>query len=153
VGDGGSAIVNLRQLHTYIGLFIAPSVIFFALTGSLQLFNLHEAHGPYHPPPLIERLGRVHKDQVFALNDDDHAGPPAPGAKADAGPPAPADHMDTSPGLTTLLLKWFFLTVALGLVTSTGIGLWLGLTHVRHKRVGWILLIAGAVIPVALLLI
>jgi hypothetical protein len=145
--------VNVRQLHTYIGLFIAPSIIFFALTGSLQLFNLHEAHGAYRPPPILERLGRVHKDQVFAPNDDD-AGPP-PAAKSDgaaSAPPAHADHMDTSPGLSTYLLKWFFLFVALGLVASTGLGLWLGLTHVRHKRVGWILLVVGAAIPLVLLL-
>jgi len=147
--------VNVRQLHTYIGLFIAPSILFFALTGSLQLFNLHEAHGGYHPPPILERLGRVHKDQVFALDDDD-AGPPPPAAKPDgAAPPPPQhpDHMDTTPGLPTLLLTWFFLAGALGLVTSTSLGLWLGLTHVRHKRVGWVVLAAGAAIPLVLLLI
>ena len=148
--------MNVRQLHTYIGLFIAPSIIFFALTGSLQLFNLHESHGGYHPPPILERLGRVHKDQVFALDDhDDDAGPP-PAAKPDgatSAAPAQPDHMDTAPGLPTYLLKWFFLIVALGLVVSTSLGLWLGLTHVRRKRVGWILLIAGAVIPIVLLVI
>ncbi len=144
--------MNLRQLHTYIGLFIAPSVIFFALTGSLQLFNLHESHGPYHAPPILERLGRVHKDQVFALEKhDDDAGPPS-AAKA-AAPDQQADQMDTSPGLSTYLLKWFFLFVALGLVVSTCLGLWLGLTHVRRKRVGWSLLVAGAAIPLFLLLI
>jgi hypothetical protein len=146
--------VNVRQLHTYIGLFIAPSIIFFALSGSLQLFNLHESHGAYHPPPILERLGRVHKDQVFTLDDD--AGPP-PGAtkpdRAASAAPDHPDHMDTAPGLPTYLLKWFFLAVALGLVVSTGLGLWLGLTHVRHKRIGWIILIAGAAIPVVLLLI
>jgi len=147
-----SNTVNVRQLHTYIGLFIAPSILFFALTGSLQLFNLHESHGAYHPPPLIERLGRVHKDQVFALDDDD-AGPPAAPGGATHAAPEPPDHMDTSPRLSTYLLKWFFLAVALGLVTSTSLGLWLGLTHVRHKRVAWIVLITGAAIPIALLLI
>jgi hypothetical protein len=146
--------VSVRQLHTYIGLFIAPSIIFLALTGSLQLFNLHESHGAYHPAPILERLGRVHKDQVFALDDD--AGPPPAAAKPDgaaSATPAHPDHMDTAPGLPTLLLKWFFLAVAFGLVVSTSLGLWLGLTHVRHKRVGWIILIAGAAIPSALLLI
>jgi hypothetical protein len=149
--------VNVRQLHAYIGLFIAPSIIFFALTGSLQLFNLHESHGAYHPPPIIERLSRVHKDQVFALDHhDDDAGPPPSAAKPDgatSATPAHPDHMDTAPGLSTYVLKWYFLIVAFGLVVSTCLGLWLGLTHVRHKRIGWIILIAGAAIPLLLLLI
>jgi hypothetical protein len=149
-----SDTVNLRQLHTYVGLFIAPSVIFFALSGSLQLFNLHESHGAYHPPPILERLSRVHKDQVFALDehDDDAADSPPSAAKAPAGEAADHHH-DDEPKLPTYLLKWFFLSVALGLVSSTCLGLWLGLTQARHQRVGWILLIAGAAIPIALLLI
>lgn len=56
----------VRKLHTYVGMFIAPSVIFFALSGALQLFHLHEARGSYHPPPLIEMLGSLHKDQVLS---------------------------------------------------------------------------------------
>jgi hypothetical protein len=50
-------------------------------------------------------------------------------------------------------LKWFFLVVALGLATSTSLGLWMGLTHVRHKRTGWVLLAAGVIVPVALVII
>jgi len=57
--------VRLRQWHSYIGLFIAPSVIFFSLTGALQLFSLHEAHGTYQPPAILEKLASVHKDQVL----------------------------------------------------------------------------------------
>ena len=149
--------MNVRQLHTYIGLFIAPSIMFFALTGSLQLFNLHESHGAYSPPPILERLGRVHKDQVFALDHhDDDAGPPPVSGKAHvgaAGAAAHHHHHDDGPKLHTYLLKWFFLAVALGLVVSTSLGLWLGLTHVRRNRLGWGLLIAGAAIPLVLLLI
>ena len=144
--------MNIRQLHAYIGLFIAPSVLFFALTGSLQIFSLHEAHGSYTPPALIEKLSSIHKDQVFAASHHhDHAAPPSSAAKAAA--PKHDDDDDKGPALGTVLLKWYFLAVALGLVTSTCFGLWIGLTHVIHKRVGWILLIAGAMIPVVLLLI
>ena len=141
--------MNVRQLHTYIGLFIAPSVLFFALTGSWQLFNLHEAHGGYKPPAIVAMLSKVHKDQVFALEHEDA---PPPGA-APAAADALEHHHDDQPRLGTVLLKWFVLAVAFGLMTSTGLGLWLGLTHVRHGRIGWFLLAAGAVIPVALLLI
>ena len=63
---------TIRQWHSYIGLFTAPSVLFFALTGALRLFHPHEAHGDYKPLPLIEKLGPVHKNQEFA------AGPRVP---------------------------------------------------------------------------
>jgi hypothetical protein len=142
--------MNLRQLHTYIGLFIAPSVLFFALTGALQIFGLHEANGDYAPAPIVEKLSRVHKDQVFALGEHHHE-PPKAAAPAGGKPPAAPD--DDGPSLPTMLLKWFFLVVALGLTASTSLGLWIGLTHVRHRKTGWIVLAAGAVIPVALLLI
>src|ERR1700722_17285147 len=81
-------MLTLRQWHTYIGAFIAPSVLFFAFTGALQLFSLHEAHGAYTPPAAVEALGRIHKDQTWeapapagsmhaadARDRDHHAGP------------------------------------------------------------------------------
>jgi hypothetical protein len=147
--------VNIRQLHAYIGLFIAPSVLFFALTGALQIFSLHEAHGTYTPPALIEKLSSVHKDQVFRAKADQ--GPPDAKAPTTAHKPkasAPkADQEHKGASLGTTLLKWFFLVVALSLVTSTCLGAWIGLTHVKHKRFAWMLLLAGAALPVVLLLI
>ena len=140
----------LRQWHGYIGAFIAPSVIFFALTGSLQLFNLHEAHGGYHPAQLIEKLARLHKDQVFAV-DHDRGPPQAEPAKnaAAGGPSAPEE--DDRPGVSTYLLKWLFLVVALGLVVSTVFGVWIGLTRPRGRTATISLLVAGCALPLLLL--
>jgi len=140
----------IRQWHSYIGALIAPSVIFFALTGSLQLFSLHEAHGSYHPPPLIEELSSVHKDQIFRPGH--HHGPP--GAEQHAGPGMPlhAGDKDDEPALHTFLLKCFFLIVALGLATSSLLGIWINLTRARGRLVNVSLLAAGTVIPLILLL-
>ena len=30
----------IRQLHVYISVFVAPSLLFFALTGALQTFRI-----------------------------------------------------------------------------------------------------------------
>jgi hypothetical protein len=138
---------SIRTWHTYLGIFIAPSVLFFAVTGSLQIFSLHEAHDAYVPPPLIEKLASVHRDQVFALkaHDDDHADEHA----ADAHAATPPEH-EEEPSLATTLLKYFFLLVAVSLCVSTSLGLWLGLTHVRHKRLGWWLLTVGIILPASL---
>ncbi len=143
-------MASIRTWHMYLGILIAPSVIFFALTGALQIFNLHEAHGSYEPPALIEKLSSVHKDQVFKLKEH-HEKPPEPGAgPAAAGNTPPPEEPEAGPALGTELLKWFFLAVALALTTSTLLGLWIGLTHFRGKRVGWWLLAAGIAVPAAL---
>ena len=138
----------LRQIHTWIGVFIAPSVLFFALTGALQLFSLHEAHGAYRPPPLVVRLSLLHKDQVFNF-------PPqkqrlATAAKA-AKPAAPPKDKTQDWPLSAVALKWFSLAVAGGLMVSTSLGLWIAFTQGRNKPLLWGLLAAGAALPVLLL--
>jgi len=149
-------MISIRRRHSYIGLFIAPSVLFFSLTGATQLFSLHEAHGKYQPPAIVEKLSSVHKDQVFAFGN--HHAPPdsvpeagKPPVKAQS-PPATEDDGDKIE-LSTLMLKGFFLLVALCLALSTGFGLWMGLTQMHTKRIGWLLVAAGSLIPVTLLLI
>jgi hypothetical protein len=137
--------ISIRRWHSYIGLFIAPSVLFFSLTGAVQLFSLHEAHGKYRPPAVVEKLSSVHKDQVFAFGN--HHAPP----DSDAQQPAAADDEDKT-DFSTLMLKGFFLLVALCLALSTSFGLWMGLTQAARKRTGWLLVGAGTLIPVALLL-
>jgi hypothetical protein len=139
---------SIRTWHTYLGILIAPSVLFFALTGSLQIFSLHEAHDTYVPPQVLEKLASVHKDQVFALkaHDDDHHHDEDAADEHGANPP---EH-EEEPALATTLLKYFFLLVATALCVSTLLGLWLGLTHIRHKRVGWWLLAVGIIVPASL---
>jgi hypothetical protein len=146
-------MMSTRQLHAYIGLFIAPSVLFFALTGALQLFDLHEAHGDYQPFALIEKLSSVHKGQVFAFGDHHVTDPGSETQKPAAGTAGGAAEDEDKTELSTVLLRCFFLLVALCLVLSTALGLWIGLTQTRRRRVSWVLLLAGALIPVGLLLL
>jgi hypothetical protein len=147
-------VTTMRRWHSYIGLFIAPSVLFFALTGAAQLFSLHEEHGNYKPPAIMEKLSSVHKDQVFALG---HHAQPAPdegsGEPGVAPAPRSADEDGDKPELSTLLLKIFFLVVALGLTLSASLGLLIGLTQTRSKRIAWIIVVAGTLLPVGLLIL
>jgi hypothetical protein len=143
---------GLRRWHSYIGLFIAPSVLFFALTGAVQIFNLHEAHGGYQPPVWIEKLSAVHKDQVFRKPEDHHDDAAGPAASAAGGAaPAAEDEEDRVSG-PTLALKWFCLLVALGLTGSTSIGIWMGITQLRPRSTAWALLLTGALLPLCLLI-
>jgi uncharacterized iron-regulated membrane protein len=150
---------TLRQWHAYVGMFIAPSVLFFSLTGVIQIFNLHEAHGSYHPAVLLEKLSGVHRDQAFEKpHDHDAPDHDAPGADAPraaasaAGGQPPADE-DEKQSVSTYVLKWFFTIVSLGLVASTLIGIWMGTTQTRRKGLAWMLLIAGTVVPIGLLIV
>ena len=60
----------LRQLHLYLGCFFAPLIAFFAFTGLLQTYGLHEApkNAP-QPPAWIKSLAMVHKHQNLARNE------------------------------------------------------------------------------------
>ncbi len=140
----------IRRWHSYLGLFIGPSVLFFSITGAVQLFGLHEAHGMYRPPALVEKLSSVHKDQVFALGDHHAEAGAEDEAVVDAKQPLANDDSDRKP-LSTLLLKWFFLLIALSVTVSTILGLLIGLTLPHLARVGWLLVAAGALIPAGLL--
>jgi hypothetical protein len=152
--DGAMTSIFLRRWHSYIGLFIAPSVLFFAITGAIQIFNLHEAHGSYRPAILLEKLSAVHKDQVFEEPRDHQPPDEQPAAASDHGGGAqPADDDDDKVSAATLALKWFFFVVSVGLTLSTSIGIWIGVTQIRAKRGAWTSLSAGVLIPVILLLL
>ena len=148
-------MMKIRLWHSYLSLITAPSIIFFALTGIVQIFSLHEARGTYHPPAFIEKMGRVHKDQVFALNPE-RAAPPAAAAEASPAPMAEHHHDvddDQVAMIPVYLLKWFFTLVALSLTITAGLGLYIGLTNARRKKTGWVLVAIGAIIPILLILI
>jgi hypothetical protein len=137
--------VLLRRIHTWVGMLIAPSVLFLAATGSLQLFSLHEAHGDYTPPSLFVVLGSLHKDQKL----------PAPlHAERKASKAGPADHHDgheAAPKPATIILKIVFLGVAAGLVFSTLLGLWMALQDRLRRRTNLVLLGVGLLLPVLLI--
>jgi hypothetical protein len=150
-------IVWVRKLHLYSGVLFAPAILFFAVTGLIQVFNLHKPQPAtgYQPPALVLRLGALHKDQTFTLP---HKGDGAKAAKkhgdggkatapAEAAPPHPPEPM----GLAQALLKGFAAAVAVGLVAATLLGLYMAY---RFNRSLWLvggLFIAGIVVPVILI--
>jgi hypothetical protein len=142
-------LMQIRAIHTYVGMLIAPAVLFFACTGILQIYSLHEAHGAYTPPPIVEKLGRLHKDQVFALGH--RAPPPAAAAPSHAPKPAtPPSGEGRHVKLATILLKLFFTAIAVGLIGSTCAGVWMALRQPAKRRLHLLLLLTGAAVPLVL---
>jgi hypothetical protein len=133
----------IRQIHVYVSVFIAPSLIFFALTGALQTFRIPDRKDA---PPLIAKLARVHRDDVFALKPPPLKKPEAE-AKKPKAPPAPKP----KPKAATTALKWFFVLVSLATVVSAVLGVWMALLYNRRKGLLLILLLAGVAVPVLLL--
>ena len=144
-----ATMMFVRRVHTFLGMLIAPSVIFFAVTGALQLYHLHESYPGYKPAPLIEKLGRVHKDQEFAMRPKRRP-PPKAGDSKPQGPQAEKSQ-EKGPPRSALMLKVFFLAVSLSLTASTLLGVWVGLTQSRSRGLSLVLLIIGAAVPVAIL--
>ena len=131
----------IRRLHGYIGMLTAPTLLFFALTGVLQIYRLHEAHGAYRPPAVISILGQFHKNQEIR--------PPRTGSRPEHkgdGQHAPLPPLK----LKTTLLRAFFALAAASLAVSTVLGVWMGLLDRRRRLLHLILLVAGTALPLLL---
>jgi hypothetical protein len=51
-----ASLKSIRIMHRYPGLFFPPTILFFAITGGLQMFELHEtARGSTYVPPKNPR--------------------------------------------------------------------------------------------------
>ncbi|HEY6413822.1 MAG TPA: PepSY domain-containing protein [Edaphobacter sp.] len=144
-----------RLIHLYLGVFITPALIFFAFTGALQTFSLHETTrgSSYKPPAWIVTLGQLHKKQttvvpVRKLPPPEKAATPAD--KSQRGSGAPAQPTPAVPKPHTLPLKIFFLLVSIGLFTSTISGLYLSYKYIRNRCLVTAVLVAGTVIPIIL---
>jgi len=136
-------MASIRIWHSYLGMVLAPSILFFALTGLLQIFSLHEAHGHYKPAALVEKFSSLHKDQVFEAK-----APEPESSEADAKP-----QEEQLKPVSVYILKWFFALVAVGLMLSTVLGVWMGLKGTLRRRTHLWLLATGAVLPIVLTVI
>ena len=149
----------VRQAHLYIGVFIAPALLFFAFTGAVQTLSLHESAGSsYTPPGWLERMGQLHKDQNIQLRKRQAPKPVPPVASTVSAVPtrAAAPLKAPEPGLAAkerqhLPEKIFFLLVSLGLFTSTLTGIFMAYRYERGKLLVTALLVAGIAIPLLLL--
>ena len=142
----------IRQFHLYVGTLFAPAIIFFALSGVVQVVGLHEARGGAQPAAWIATMARVHKDQTLTApkhahddHDVDHAADKPPKAAAhDKSEAKPAPHYG---------FKAFVLLMALGMITSAGLGIAIALRNRATRKIALILLAIGTVLPILLLFV
>lgn len=144
---------RLRQLHLYLGALFAPAILFFAFSGALQEFGLHEARpgSAARPAEWIVRLAAVHKHQTLATPPDRRARPAASRPRHGGLATEPAEAIPPVP-VRTLMLRVFFAAAAAGLSVTTLIGLYLAFRFARHPRLAGMLLLLGLAAPLLLLL-
>lgn len=143
----------IRQTHLYLGVFIAPAVLFFAFTGVLQTFSLHEysRDGNYRPANWIVVLAQIHKKQIAQLpqRKSELQKPPQDGSSSARKQIAVSDPV-SRPSLNALFLKLFFLLVGIGLVSSTFSGLYMSWKYCRNRFVLSFLFLTGIGLPIVL---
>ena len=115
----------LRLIHLYLGCFFAPLLLFFVGTGATQVFDLHESKkdGSYRAPAVLEALSEVHLHQRL------------PGRGPERSMP----------------FRWFSVVMALGIVTTTALGIIMAFRFSQKPRVVWGMLAAGTLLPAAFL--
>jgi hypothetical protein len=149
----GATQKRLRNLHNWFGIFFAPGVLFFALSGLLQTIGLHES-GPSRQPAAawIGLLASVHKEGEAAL-------PKAPSPdqrnpRASAAPSRDHDHGDDHDhGGGFAPFKVYVLLLSVSLIASTLTGVAVALANPAARRPTWVLLSVGCLVPLLLLII
>jgi hypothetical protein len=112
----------IRNIHLYLGVFFAPLLMFFLITGCWQTFELNHSSdqpGGYQSPVLIRSLSEVHTDQRWI---DGHLKP------------------DSSIPFRTLILL-----MSLGLLDTTILGIIMAFKYTRPWGLG--LYICGSLHP------
>jgi hypothetical protein len=170
-----------RVTHLYIGVFIAPALLFFAFTGALQTFGLHETnrdHPNYKPAHWIAVISQLHKKQTTVLPvrrvapaapaiaagdavggtgkrgvGGDGLGGVKPSEAGRAAASVPSSPSAAAPSRHPLPLRLFFLVVCVGLFVSTLTGLTMSYSYHRNKRLVTGVLIAGVIVPLVLIFV
>jgi hypothetical protein len=133
---------SVRLAHFYLGVFFAPLVIFYAFTGALQVFKLHEAYRdtPGSQGDWIAWFGQFHKEQAFIA-------PRIAPARAAPDADRPAKAKPAGP------MKWLVAVMGAALAITTLLGLYIAFGFATRRRGFIMALVLGVLVPGALLFI
>lgn len=174
-------IKNLRLVHFYLGVFFAPSIIFFSFSGALQTFSLHENHNGKPGIPWVTALSELHKNQRvpprWTAEESTGARPVRTTAKpvdpTEAGQRNSSDKSAETraeakggestevakspitprprPRPKSVPLKIFVCCMATGLIISSLLGIYMAFKYSRGPALIWGLLAVGTALPALLL--
>ena len=139
---------RIRALHFYLGVFFAPLIIFFALSGALQVFKLHEAYRATagQPGDWVAWFASFHKDQAWI---EPRRAPAKPAAAAGGEGKARPAHEEKSPWAQPL--KWLVAAMGLALAGTAVLGLYMAFGYPSRRRNCTLALVAGIALPLVLM--
>lgn len=168
-----------RKVHLLLGIFTTPALLFFAFTGAMQTFSLHETTqgSAYKPPAWIASLAQLHKKQdttvpvrklrppaidggergnlgsALGASASDAAEQSAPGQASKKADGSESRSGGPAPVArkSHLPMKIFFLLVSVSLALSTLTGAYMSYKFNRRPWQLTGLLVAGLVVPLLLL--
>lgn len=129
-------IATIRLAHYYAGVFFAPTIFFFAFTGVMQVFGLHESYRqtPGAQGDAIAWMSQIHKEAALI--------PPK-------AAPAKASHNDHAERSNPF--KYFAALMGISLMGIALAGIWIAFKYPNRRRSFTVTLIAGVVIPMVLI--
>lgn len=116
----------LRRIHTYLGCFFAPLLLFFILSGWYQTVTPSRQKGTGELGDWKARLTSVHVDSIY------------PTASASSYSPT--------------LFRALVVAMAVALVLTLLLGVILAVRFTAKKWAVWMSLVAGLVVPILFLL-
>lgn len=146
---------KLRQIHLYLGVLFAPSILFFAFTGAYQTFRWQENGTLGALSPIASQMAAIHKNS--ALEKVENAPPRRENLSQAAPRQEPSEEAENAAEPArrdrSLPLKTYVFLMSLGLITSTGTGVALAFKYNRSRRLIWGLLVFGTLLPIGLLFV
>jgi hypothetical protein len=118
---------SLRRIHTYLGCFFAPLLLFFVLTGWYQTVYHERLKSPADAETIGQRLRTVHVDQIY-----------------------PGGHELRHPS-SAKLFQALVVVMAVALVITVCLGVVLAFRSTRKRWPVWVSLILGVLVPVLFL--
>jgi hypothetical protein len=144
---------TFRRLHGWLGALFAPALIFFAVSGLLQVFDLHKPQPArdYQPPAAVRAIAALHKNQTLRTSGDKTSAKASRKGGAQPGAQTPPRPGRTSLGL--ILLKGYAAATSVVLALTTMIGLYLAFRSPRDRTWNLALLALGLLAPIGFVLL
>jgi hypothetical protein len=115
---------SLRRLHLYLGVFFAPLLLFFILTGWYQTLYPNRLKSPSDAESLVQKLQTVHVDQIY------------PTSREVEHPASPK------------LFKTLVVVMSVAMVITVALGVYLAFKSLRPRWPVWLSLALGISVPV-----
>lgn len=115
----------LRRLHLYLGVFFAPILLFFVVTGWYQTVSVNRQKAVGEAEDWVSKLTSVHVDQVYPT--------------------------ETAESYSTGAFQFFVVLMSIALIATVLLGVILAFKSLRVRWPVWVCLGLGFVVPVLLL--